>query len=126
MQPCAPAVLGLKSSYPLQTLKECFPMPKHKQPDIRKNELIRAALALAKTHGYASVTREQIAERCKVSSALVSYHMGTMPAMRRALIRHAIAERALRVIGQALAANDPETRRVPPELKKEALASLAG
>lgn len=101
-------------------------MPKHKQPDIRKNELIKAALALAKVHGYKAVTREQIAERCKVSSALVSYHMGTMPDMRRTLIRHAVAQRALRVIGQALAAGDAEVRLIPAELKKEALASLAG
>jgi len=101
-------------------------MSKHKHSAARKTLLIRAALALAKAHGYKCVTREQIAQKCDVSPALVSYHMGTMTEMRRTLIRHAISEKVLRVIGQAVAAGDPEARRVPVELRKEALQALAG
>lgn len=99
-------------------------MTTHMTPVARSASLLHAAAELAKKHGYQNVTREQIAKAAGVSEALVSHHLGTMPNMRRALVRHAIANNILIVIGQAIAARDPHVRKVDAKLKMIALASL--
>lgn len=86
--------------------------------------MLNAALTLATRHGYQNVTRKQIADVIGVAESLVSHHFGTMANLRRALVRHAIAQECLVVVGQAIAARDPHARRVPPALKMNALQSL--
>lgn len=94
---------------------------KRKQPEIRTQELLRAAVQLARTDGYQRITREAIAEHAGVSPGLVSVRLGTMPAMRRSVMRAAIADEVLEVIGQGLAARDPHALKAPDDLKRRAL-----
>lgn len=101
-------------------------MPTHKLPAERTAEIIDAALKLASKHGYQKITRGAIADAVGISEALVSYHVGTMPNLRRTLVRQAIARPVLRVLGQAVAADDPHARKAPQDLRAKALASLAG
>lgn len=100
-------------------------MTQRKTPKERVKELLDVAIALAVEHGYLKVTREQIAEAAGVSPALVSHHLGTMADMRRTLVRQAVTRQVLKVVGQALASNDPHARKAPDALKNAALASLA-
>lgn len=101
-------------------------MPQHKTPAERTAEIIDAALKLAAKCGYQNVTRGAIADSLGISEALVSYHVGTMPNLRRTMVRAAIARPVLRVLGQAVAADDIHARKAAPELRQKALASLAG
>jgi AcrR family transcriptional regulator len=95
-------------------------------PSDRKAALLAAALALAERGHYTSVTRSQIAERVGVSAALVSFYLGTMPAMRRLLMRHAVTSGNLAVIGQGLSQGDKWAKRAAPSIRAAAAARLAG
>lgn len=93
-------------------------------PKERTAQILTAALKLSAKHGYTAVTRDMIAEEVGASPALVSLRVGTMPNLRRSIVRQAIAKQELKVIGQAVAANDPLTKKIPEALRRKALASL--
>lgn len=77
-------------------------------PTHRKRQLLDAALYLAQQPqtNYLTVTREAIAAHAGVSIALVSYHLGTVKAMRRSIMRHAVAVKCARVVAQGVASRD--------------------
>ena len=92
----------------------------------RHDEILAAALRVSITVGYTHVTRDAIALAAGCSPALVSELLGTMCALRRCLMRAAVANHVLPVIAQGLALRDPHALRAPAELRAEAAASLAG
>lgn len=94
-------------------------------PSDRKAELLACALRLAQRGHYASITRDAIATEAGVSSGLVSKYLGTMPAMRRLVMRHAIKAECLIVLGQGLAAGDKYARGAPGGLRVKAAQRLA-
>ena len=92
----------------------------------RTAQILEAALKLAERTHYSKISREQLAKALGwPSPALVTYHMGTMDAFRRDLMREAIRREVLVVVGQGLAMHDRHARKAPPELQERALQSLA-
>lgn len=98
------------------------PKKPHKE---RAEELLQLAVSLAEGTGYMKVTRKQIADKAGVCEALVTHRLGTMAAVRRSVIRRAIATQNVRVLAQGLAANDPHARKAPDDLKQQAAQWLA-
>lgn len=94
---------------------------KHKD---RTNHLISAALAVAARVGYLTMTRDQIATEADCSPGLVSLHLGTMPAMRRLVMRAAVRQGALAVVAQGLAMRDPVALKADAGLRRDAVGSL--
>lgn len=92
----------------------------------RMTQILAAALAIAPSKGYTSVTREDIAARAKVPPSLITYHFGTMPELRRCIMREAVRVACLPVIAQGLACRDRHALKAPPELREKAVQSLQG
>lgn len=97
---------------------------KTRRPDERKQEVMDAALALARESHYSLVTREAVAERAGCATGTVSRLYGTMPQFRRAIMSAAVARLDLRVIAQGIAAREPKALAVKPTVKKQALESI--
>lgn len=93
-------------------------------PKDRNASILDAALRMARLHGYQRVTRADIAVAAECSEALVSSYLGTMIAVRRAIIRAAIKQKDLVVLAQALAAKDAHAQKAPEELRRAAIAML--
>lgn len=91
----------------------------------RERQIVVEATLLAATHGYRAVTRDMVAKAVGCSTGLITHRFGTMPQLRRAVMRYAIRHAVLAVIAQGLAAGDPHARKAPDELKQKALAALA-
>lgn len=91
-------------------------------PRDRTDALLTTALHLAAAHGYATLTRESIALAAGVSPALVSARLGTMDAMRRSVMRAAVARGCVAVVAQGLAVRDRWALRADDELKARAAA----
>ena len=94
-------------------------------PTVRKDQIITAAIELARRDGYENVRREGVAAQAGIAPGLVSKYWGTMPQLRRAIMRHAIEIEDLIVIAQGIARGDPCARKAPQKLKDRALAQLA-
>ena len=95
------------------------------KPADRKNAILDAAVATASKVGFANLRLAQVAQIAECSNALVVQHFATMVQLRRAVMRKAIKDRTLPIIAAGIAIGDPTAAKVPPELRKAALASLA-
>lgn len=89
-------------------------------PEAREALLIDTALKLAAKHGLSTLTRDQIAEAADVSPGLVSARLGTMVAMRRTVMRQAVARGDVKVVAQGIAMRDPHALKAPAELRAKA------
>ena len=94
-------------------------------PADRIAQILSAALVVASKVGYARLTREDIAKRADVPASLISYHLGTMPALRRKIMREAIRTECLPVVAQGLAIRDRFALKAPADLRARAVASLS-
>ncbi len=97
---------------------------KRQKPEIRKEAIIAEALRLATVGNYDQVQRKQIADNLGVSPPALTYHFGTMPQLKRAVMRAAIAAENLKVIAQGLVAQDEHAKKAPAELQQRALDSF--
>ena len=91
---------------------------------IRKESLLAAAMRVATRVGYTTMTRTQIAAEAGVSDALVSVHWGSMEAIRKAVMRHAVTTGDTAIVAQGLAVRDRIAVRAHPDLKKAVAASI--
>jgi len=92
--------------------------------DLRRDQILDAAVTLSISDGYHKITREQIAAKCGISPALISNYFGTMINLRRDIVRHAIKCEIVEIIAQGLANADNHARKAPDSLRKAAVAYL--
>jgi len=92
--------------------------------DKRRQTILSAALQVAATSGYLRVTRDAVAAAAGCSPALVSFHLGTIPQMQRAIMGEALRVKHLRVIAQGLSHGDRRARNAPLAIREAAAASL--
>ena len=94
-------------------------------PDVRKEEILKAALAVASREGgWANLTRITIADEAKCAQSLVSHYFGTMINLRRAIMRAAITSQNLSVISQGILAGDKHAKKVSTAIREKAFANL--
>ena len=109
---------------------------KRLQPDDRKRQILTAAIRVAaRPGGWAKLTRDAVAKEADCAEGLPSKYFGTMISFRRAIMREAIRLAVLgstpaaiyhSVIAQGLAGGDKCAQKAAPELKAQALNTLAG
>lgn len=95
----------------------------------RKKQILEVAVRLAekldKKGGYTKLTRDQIAEAAGVSPGTVSHALGAMAAVKRAIMKEAVATENVVVVAQGLGAGDAIAKKAPDTLKKRAALHLA-
>ena len=91
-----------------------------------RTNILKSCLALASTHGYRNITRDQIAIKADVTPSLISYHLGTMLELRRHMMREAIRTENLPVLAQGIASKDKHALKAPPEMRAAAIDTLKG
>lgn len=95
-----------------------------KEQEVRKDEIILAALNVAERDGFNNVTRITISNAANCSEALVTHHFGSMKKLKRSLMRAAVNQGRLSIIAFGLANGDKEANKASEELKRKALNSL--
>lgn len=98
---------------------------KRKNPEARKDEILVAAVELAKEVGYNKMIRDDIAIKAGVSTGLVTHYFETMIQLRRDVMRYAVRNNIPKIIAQGIANQDKHARKAPPELKAKAVELLA-
>lgn len=89
-------------------------------------QILAAALIVATRDGYNRMTRLDVAEQAQIPPTLIPYHLGTMPDLRRKVMREAVRVECLPVIAQGLAARDPHALKASEDLRQRALDSIRG
>jgi len=98
---------------------------KRQNPEARKDQILIAAVELAKEVGYNKMTRDAIAVKAGVSMGLVTHYFETMNQLRRDVVRYARNNDIPEIIAQGIANQDPHAKKAPPALKAKALELLA-
>jgi AcrR family transcriptional regulator len=97
---------------------------KRKLAKDRRDEVMDVALVLSVAVGYTRVTRDMIAQQVGLTPQAIQHHIGTMAALRRDIMRKAIADECLHVIAQGMANRDEHAFRASSELLGRARAAL--
>jgi len=98
---------------------------KRLKPVNRAGEILDAALVVAVTKGYNTMTRDDIALKAGCSIGLISLRWATMPALKRAVMREAVKNSVLPIIAQGIVARDALALNAPIKVRKLAVATLA-
>ena len=96
------------------------------EPAQRRALILEAAVSLATTGHYQKITRQAIADEAGIAPPLVTHYFGTMHDVRRDIMRYAIQNECLKIIGQGLASQDAFALQASPGLQTAALGSLMG
>jgi hypothetical protein len=127
-----PHIMGMTFNELIESLRKvddsCIPkgvVTKNRvNPDLRKDQILKIAIAVARKYGCHKTTRDEIAHRAGVSMGLVSHYFGTMKKLRRTIMRAAIVNEELEIIAKGLANNDPYARKASDDLKQRAVSTL--
>lgn len=95
-------------------------MTEHLKPDVRTNELLDAALALAERTGWRGLTHTAVAQAAGVSPALVVLRLGTKTELLRDVMRRAVNRGVVPVVAEGLAVGDRQARRASEALREAA------
>lgn len=95
------------------------------EPDNRRAAILTAAVKLAESNGYQTLTRDDVAQAAGISPALVTRYFYAMPELRRRVMEEAVRREILPVIAQGLAFGCPVAGKAPAWLRAKALTALA-
>jgi len=112
----------------INNLRKLYNLPSLNEQaiEVRREVILNAALIVARRPGgWSKLTRESVAIEAQCTDGLVSRYFGTMTDFRRTIMRAAIAQKDLKIIGQALACEYSHAYKADPELRKQALNSLS-
>jgi AcrR family transcriptional regulator len=99
-------------------------MNKRTPTKVRKEEILAAAIEIAKVSGLAAVSGKKIAAALGVGRTGVMYHIISMHDLRCDVMRIAIETEELAVIAQGLAVGDPIAQEAPEALRRRAVEML--
>lgn len=89
-----------------------------------RNKLIEAALNCARDKMYALMTREDVAEYASVAPSLVSHYLGSMDAVRDAVMNRAVEIEDHHILAQGIVFKHPALKRVPTEVRHRIISTL--
>ena len=100
--------------------------------DVRCEQILSAAMTIAKRDGFAALSRDGVAREAGCGAGTVNCHYNTMQQLRRAVIRHAVKEAAnstddkqlLAIVAQGLMSGESSAKKAPDNIKTAALATL--
>lgn len=98
---------------------------KRMAPADRREQILRAAVGMAKDTGFQKITRDGVAVRAGVAMGLVTRYFGTMGQLRRAVMRSAVKNGVIPVIAEGLAIGDPHAKKAGPELRAKVISFIS-
>jgi AcrR family transcriptional regulator len=91
-----------------------------KRPDIRRAEILSAAIRLCARDIFSTLTRDELAKRIGVAPGLVGYYWSTMDKLRDDVIIEGCRLGISRIILAGLSLNHPVAKALPDDVKSRA------
>lgn len=95
------------------------------EPQLRREQILDAAITLSLKIGYRSITRDAVAGEAGISSSLIAHYFPVMEDLKTKVMEYAIEDERLAILAQGLAINDPLTLAIPDELKNRVIQFLS-
>lgn len=95
-----------------------------KSTKLRREEILKIAMAIAIKSGLPAVSGTAIAKRMGVSRPAVAYHIPNVQALRDDVMREAVTSEILSLIAHGLSVGNPIATAAPAKLRRRAAESL--
>lgn len=98
-----------------------------RKPELRKEEIITAAMIVAQRDGFNNLQREAVAQQAQCANGSVNRYFGNMNQLRNAVMRRAVKSNppVLSIVATGLAMNHTQAVKAPDDVKQAAIKSLA-
>lgn len=94
-------------------------------PALRHDQILNAAIEVAKKKGYNKLTRPDVSEAAGVSLSLITYYFETMNQLKRDIMRAAVKRGVVEIVAQGLVNKDRHALKASKELKTKAAHLIA-
>ena len=98
---------------------------RRKDPAVRKQEILDAAVEFARESGYLKITHPRVAGLVEVSPGTIQKYYPRKAQLRDAVMVEAVRRSIPEIVLQGLAAKDPIAHDAPASLRSAALESCA-
>lgn len=98
---------------------------KRTSPEIRREQILEAAIKLSIKFGYTKITRDKIAEATKTASSLIAKYYPRMQDVKNAVMEAAIKREVVEIIAQGLTLNDPRALKINKSIKRKVMSYIA-
>ncbi|ULG00619.1 transcriptional regulator [Alteromonas phage vB_AmaS-R9Y1] len=99
-------------------------MKKRFKPEVRKEQIIDAAIGIVEGDGFAALDRQTVARVVGVSGQTINHYFGTLKQLERAVKRAAIAKPSYSVIAQLIVMKDATVENLDEGVKRKALGGF--
>lgn len=89
-------------------------------PEIRQQQLMEAAIHVAKTEGWSKLTRAKVAARAEVAASLINFYFGDKESFRTAVMQEAVERNLVSVVAEGLLYRNKAALDAPSPLRKRA------
>lgn len=93
-------------------------------PEIRREQILKAGIALALDGNYNTITRAAVAKLADCAEPLVTHYYGSIDNLRHQILLFAIDNRSHTILQQAIINRDKTLETVPRELLQEAVGAI--
>lgn len=90
----------------------------------RGQEILEAGVLLAQEIGLHGITRDGVAERARVSTALVNRYWGTIAQLKDKIVATAVERELLDILAQAILDKHPAALAAPRRLQERAARQM--
>jgi len=90
-----------------------------------KPAILSAAIKLASKVGLFQFSRVDVAAEANVGESTVSYHFGTMPELRTAIVKHAVEHEIMKILADARAGRESVGVPMSATLRKKIAKFIA-
>ena len=96
-----------------------------RKPDVRKEEILTAAMVVAERDGFINLQRETVASQAQCSTGSVNRYFGNMNQLRIAVMRRAVKKEVLPIVAQGLSLCNSHALKASDTLKQAAIQSIS-
>lgn len=89
-------------------------------PEIRQQQLMEAALKVAKDEGWSKLTRAKVACQAGVAASLINFYFGDKDQFRTSVMQEAVMRNLVSVVAEGLLYHNKAALDAPEALRKRA------
>lgn len=93
-------------------------------PDIRKQQILDAAIDLSIQKGYRQLTRQSIANKIRCAAPLINHYYGNIENLRDIVLQIAIEREIMPILAESYGSRGKETSHLPTPLKEKVINYL--
>jgi AcrR family transcriptional regulator len=95
-----------------------------KDNSVRREKFVQAALRVAKRDGFEAINKVNVSKEAGVAESLLYHYFDGVPAIKKLVMKRAVALRIIPIVARGIALGYVETRDMNEGLQKAAMSHM--